>query len=317
MEAGKIKIGVSKCLLGEKVRYDGGHKHDRYITDTLGNFFEWVGYCPEADSGLSIPRPAMRLVGTVEQHRLQTINTGEDKTDILERWIEEIIPQIREENLCGYIFKAKSPSSGMERVKIYGESGEITGTGSGLFAARFRREFPLLPVIDEGRLHDVGLRENFLEHVFVYARWQNLQREGVTVAGLQLFQQKHKYVLLSHSPEILKNLGKMVAEVDKHSLDIVCREYLLQLTAAMREQATIKKHRNVLEHIVGYFKDDLTRDEKSELGEIIEKYYNRLTPLIVPVTLLAHYVRKYHKDYLADQYYINALPAELMLRNYI
>ena len=317
METEKIKIGVSKCLLGEKVRYDGQHKHDRYITGTLGNFFEWVGYCPEADSGLSIPRPAMRLVGTVEQHRLRTVNSGEDKTDILMNWVERIIPQIREENLCGYIFKAKSPSSGMERVKIYTETGEIAGTGSGLFAERFMREFPLLPVIDEGRLHDVGLRENFLEHVFVYARWQRLRQEGVTVAGLQLFHQKHKYMLMSHSPAILKSLGKMVAAADKHSLEVVSGEYLLQLTAAMREQATVKKHRNVLEHIVGYFKDELTKDEKSELLDLIEKYYDKLVPLIVPVTMLAHYVRKYRKDYLADQYYINALPAELMLRNYV
>ncbi len=313
----KIKVGISKCLLGEKVRYDGQHKHDRYITGTLGNFFEWVGYCPEADSGLSIPRPAMRLVGTVASHRLLTVNTAEDKTDILQRWIDATIPVIPAEELCGYIFKAKSPSSGMKGVKIYAENGSVAGTGSGLFAERFMQEFPLVPVIDEGRLHDVGLRENFLEHVFVYARWQQLLKAGITVAGLQLFHQRHKYMLMSHSPEKLKEMGKLVAQASKDSLGIASKDYLLLLTAAMRELATVKKQRNVLEHIAGYFKDDLDKEEKAELIELIEKFYNELTPLIVPVTMLSHYVRKYRKDYLADQYYINALPAELMLRNYI
>ena len=313
----KIKVGISKCLLGEKVRYDGQHKHDRYITGTLGNFFEWVGYCPEADSGLSIPRPAMRLIGTVEEHRLYTINDREDKTDIILTWNDKIIPLIKEEDLSGYIFKAKSPSSGMKDIKIYTEKGMIAGKGSGLFAERFMEEFPLIPVIDEGRLHDVGLRENFLEHVFVYSRWQEHIKSGVSVATLQLFHQKHKYVLMSHSPAILKKMGSMVARVDSKTLESVCEEYLNLLTEAMRELATIKKHRNVLEHIAGYFKDDLSSDEKVEVGEQIQKYYDKLVPLIVPVTLLSHYVRKYDKEYLAEQYYINALPAELMLRSYV
>ncbi len=313
----KITVGISKCLLGEKVRYDGQHKHDRYITGTLGKFFDWVGYCPEADSGLSIPRPAMRLVGTVPSHRLLTVNTAEDKTAVLQDWIDKVIPTIPAEGLCGYIFKAKSPSSGMKGVKIYAENGSVVGTGSGLFAERFMQEFPLVPVIDEGRLHDVGLRENFLEHVFVYARWQQLLKDGITVAGLQLFHQRHKYILMSHSPARLKEMGKLVAQVSRDSLGIACKDYLLLLTAAMRELATVKKQRNVLEHIAGYFKDDLDKEEKAELIELIDKFYNELTPLIVPVTMLSHYVRKYRKDYLADQYYINALPAELMLRNYI
>ena len=313
----KIKVGISKCLLGEKVRYDGQHKHDRYITDTLGNFFQWVGYCPEADCGLSIPRPAMRLVGTVANHRLLTINTKEDKTEILKGWIEQTIPQVKVEELSGYIFKAKSPSSGMKGVKIYTPEGGIAGTGSGLFAARFMEEFPLIPVIDEGRLHDVGLRGNFLEHVFVYSRWKQLINNGATVASMQLFHQKHKYIFMSHSQANLKLMGKLVADVQRDTLNDVCREYLLLLTDTMREQATVKTHRNVLEHLLGYFKDDLVKEEKVELIEIIERYYEKLLPLIVPVTMISHYVRKYKKDYLADQYYINALPAELMLRNYI
>ena len=236
----KIKVGISKCLLGEKVRYDGQHKHDRYITETLGNFFQWVGYCPEADCGLSIPRPAMRLVGTVANHRLLTINTKEDKTEILKSWIEHTISQIKAEELCGYIFKAKSPSSGMKGVKIYTPEGGIAGTGSGLFAARFMEEFPLIPVIDEGRLHDVGLRENFLEHVFVYFRWKQLINDGATVASMQLFHQKHKYVFMSHSQTNLKLMGKMVADVQRDTLNDVGREYLLLLTDTMREQATVK-----------------------------------------------------------------------------
>ncbi len=313
----KIKVGVSRCLLGEKVRYDGQHKHDRYITGTLGRFFEWVGYCPEAESGLSTPRPAMRLVGTVAKHKLLTVNTGEDKTGVLTAWIDKTIPRIAGEELCGYIFKSKSPSSGMKGVKIYSAEGGVVGTGSGLFAARFMQEYPLIPVIDEGRLHDVGLRENFLEHVFVYWRWQRLCAGGMTLAGLQKFHQQHKYILMSHAPEGLKGMGRLVAGASQENLAEVAQEYLYLLTGVMREQTSNKKQRNVLEHILGYFKHELTAAEKGEMLEIIEKYYMELIPLIVPVTMLAHYIRKYNKEYLADQYYINALPAELMLRSYV
>ena len=313
----KIKVGISKCLLGEKVRYDGQHKHDRYITGTLSKFFDFVSYCPEVESGMSIPRPAMRLVGNKQEHRLLTVNNGVDMTGMMNKWIDDNIMKISALDLSGFIFKAKSPTSGMKDIKIYSESGGIAAKGSGLFAARFMTENPLLPVIDEGRLHDVGLRENFLEHVFVFNRWQQLKKRNLTVAAVQEFHQQHKYSFMSHSPKFLKVMGALVAGMNKQNLFEKIEEYFELVSQTMRVKATIRKNVNVLEHIMGYFKKDLDSFEKIELKKIIDKYHQSYIPLIVPLTLLLHYVNKYDKEYLKTQYYLNLPSAELMMRSFI
>ncbi|NWF98449.1 MAG: DUF523 and DUF1722 domain-containing protein [Nitrospirae bacterium] len=313
----KIKIGVSSCLLGEKVRYDGGHKHDRYITDTLGNFFEYIPVCPEVECGLPVPREAMHLVGDHKSPRLITIRTGIDHTEKMLKWIEKKLIRLGEENLCGFIFKSRSPSSGIKDVKIYSSSGMPSGKGAGLFGGAFIRTFPNIPVIDEGRLHDPVLRENFIERVFIFYKWQKLLEDSYNLKGLINFHTKHKLIIMSHSQKHLSLLGKLVADAKTKSKDNLFSEYINLLTEAMKLIATVKKNTNVLQHIAGYFKNNLSHDDKQELSEIINNYHKGFIPLIVPVTLLNHYTRKFNISYLKDQAYLNPHPLELMLRNHV
>ncbi len=312
----KITVGVSACLLGEKVRYDGGHKHDRFITDTLGKFFSYVPVCPEVECGLPVPREPMHLAGDIGDPRLVTVRTGIDHTARMHEWSRQKLDQLERFGLSGFIFKSKSPSSGMRGVKIYRDAKPPVSSGTGLFAAAFMRKFPLIPVEDEGRLHDPGLRENFVERVFVYRRWQEFAGRAYTAAGLIDFHTRHKYLIMAHSPKHLAQLGKIVAHVkieDTGTMDTYC----VTLVEALRLIATVAKNTNVLQHIMGYFKKDLEHAEKEELLEIIDRYRRGFIPLIVPVTLLNHYVLKYDHPYLKNQYYLNPHPVELMLRNNI
>lgn len=311
----KIKIGISSCLLGEKVRYDGGHKLDRYLRDTLGQFVTWVPVCPEVECGLTVPREAMRLVGSPESPRLVTIHTGVDYTDRMLIWAESMLKKLESLDICGFIFKSRSPSSGMQGVKVYTPKGMPNHKGVGIFAKAFMERFPAIPVEDDGRLHDPLLRENFIERVFVYNRWKNLLKENPTVQGLINFHTDHKLLIMAHSPKHLRILGKHVAEAEHRQsmFDI----YLKTLTETVRHIATVKRNVNVLEHMAGYFKKVLSPDEKQEIVELIKQYHKGLIPLIVPITLFNHYVRKYNQPYLKRQHYLNPHPIELMLRNHV
>jgi len=312
----KIRIGVSACLLGQNVRYDGGHQRDRYITDTLGRWFEWVPICPEVEYGLPIPREAMRLVGDPETPRLITIRTRIDHTDGMLSWADKRLEALAAEDLCGFIFKSRSPSSGMAAVKVYPETGMAVKKGVGIFAGAFMRRFPLLPVEEDGRLNDPALRENFIERIFVYRRWRELERRNGGMKELVMFHAEHKLLILSHSPKHLTILGRLVANPDRMKLAALREEYFLNLMEGLRLTATVRKQTNVLEHMAGYFKKKLTPDEKKELGEVIGNYHRGLLPLIVPVTLIAHYVRLYGEPYLQKQIYLHPHPIELMLRNH-
>ncbi len=313
----KIKMGISRCLLGENVRYDGGHQHDRYLTDTLGNYFEYIPVCPEVEYGLPIPREALRLVGKPENARLVTIKTGIDHTDGMLEWAYGKLKELEKENLCGFVFKSKSPSSGMRAVKVYGPSGMPLHKGVGIFAGAFMKQFPILPVEEDGRLHDSALRENFIERVFVYKRWQDLLEKGKTTKNLIDFHTDHKLLVMSHSPKHYSTLGKLVANAKSFKEEDLYREYIKSLMEGIRFIATVKKQTNVLHHIMGYFKKQLSADEKKELLEIIDNYHRQLVPLIVPITLLTHYVRKYGDTYLERQHYLHPHPVELMLRNHV
>ena len=312
----KIRIGVSACLLGQNVRYDGGHQRDRYITDTLGRWFEWVPVCPEVEYGLPIPREAMRLVGNPETPRLVTIRTRIDHTDEMLSWADKRLEALAAEDLCGFIFKSRSPSSGMAAVKVYPETGMAVKKGVGIFAGTFMRRFPLLPVEEDGRLNDPVLRENFIERIFVYRRWRELERRNGGMKDLVAFHAEHKLLILSHSPKHLTILGRLVANPDRMKLAALREEYFQNLMERLRLTATVRKQTNVLEHMAGYFKKKLTPDEKKELGEVIGNYHQGLLPLIVPVTLIAHYVRLYGEPYLQKQVYLHPHPIELMLRNH-
>lgn len=313
----KITLGISSCLLGNPVRYDGGHKLDHFLTDTLGRYVIWVPVCPEVESGLPVPREAMHLVGDPEAPRLVTIRSGVDHTARMRKWAKKKVAELVQEDLCGFVFKSRSPSSGMRGVKIFTEAGMPNAIGSGLFAKAFMDAFPLLPVEDEGRMHDPGLRENFIERVFVYRRWQEYIKEEGSLGGLVAFHTDHKYLVMAHSQKHYSALGKMVAGSKIIRRSELHANYLGTLMDGMQLLATAKKNANVLQHMAGYFKEKLSADEKKELLEVITNYHDGLVPLIVPVTLLRHYVRKYGEDYLARQAYLNPHPLELMLRNHV
>lgn len=313
-----LKLGISSCLLGHKVRYDGQHKYDSWLVETLGKYVSYVPVCPEVECGLPVPREAMRLVGEVDNPRLQTVQTKLDHTPRMLEWAARRIEALASEELCGFVFKSKSPSSGMERVKVYpakGGAGEKKGVG--IFAREFMKAFPLLPVEEEGRLHDPVLRENFIERIFIMQRWNEMRRKPFSAGALVDFHTRHKLLLMAHSPQLYRAMGKLVASVKQHSPSEFAKLYLEQLMRATSHPATRAKHQNVLQHILGYFKQELTPAEKAELLELIMNYRNRLLPLIVPVTLINHYVRKYDKPYLAEQYYLQPHPLELALRNHV
>ena len=313
---GKIKLGISSCLLGNKVRYDGGHKFDPFLVNTLGQFVEYVPVCPEVESGFPVPREAFRLVGDPEKPRLVTRQTGVDATPWMERWLEKRLPQLEKEGLCGFIFKSQSPSSGMERVKVYNEKGVAEKKGAGIFARALMERLPLLPVEEEGRLQDIQLRENFIVRVFVYRRWRELIDAGATAGRLVGFQRRHKLLLMAHSPEMARQLGKLTARAGADPLERILPDYEALLLTALKQKATVHKNVNVLQHMLGYFKKQLDDFEKKELLATIENYRQNLVPLIVPLTLLKHYIDKFREPYLKDQYYLDPHPLELKLRNH-
>jgi len=258
----------------------------------------------------------MHLAGSVEDPRLVTIHTGVDHTAGMKEWAAEKLDELAQQGLSGYIFKTKSPSSGMRAVKVYMGSGPPVHRGVGIFAAAFMKRFPLIPVEDEGRLHDPGLRENFIERVFVFERWRRFTDNKPSLGGLVDFHTRHKLLVMAHSPKHLSALGRLVGNAKGYGQDL-SNAYIETLMEGLRLIATSRKNTNVLHHITGYFKKDLSSDEKEELLEVIEWYRQALIPLVVPVTLLNHYVRRYDKPYLNGQYFLNPHPVELMLRNHV
>jgi len=314
----KIKLGVSACLLGEKVRYDGGHKLDAYLTETLGRFVDWVPVCPEVECGLPTPRESMHLSGDADSPRLVTVRSGADHTNRMTQWADKRLDALENEGLCGFIFKSRSPSSGMRGIKIYSPEGmPISAKGVGIWARAFMERFPLIPVEDEGRLHDPDLRENFIERVFVYRRWREFIAAGGCLNTLVEFHTDHKLILMAHSPKHYQMLGRLVAGGKKVPKPELRETYLITLMEGLKLIATIRKNTNVLQHMAGYFKNALNTEDKLELQETIGHYHKGLVPLIVPITLLRHYVRKFNEPYLSRQIYLNPHPMELKLRNHV
>ncbi len=312
----RIRLGISSCLLGNPVRFDGGHQHDRYLTETLGAFVEYVPVCPEVECGLGIPRETLRLVGNPASPRLVTTRSGMDHTERMRSWAEERLQGLAREELDGFIFKKGSPSSGMERVKVYSDQGMPRKIGAGIFAQAFMDRFPSLPVEEDGRLYDPALRENFIERIFAHRRWRHLLAAKPGIGDLVAFHTSHKLLILSHNEKIYREMGRLVALASTPVQEEVFGTYERLLMEALKGLSTVKKHTNVLMHMLGYFKKQLTADEKTEILGIIDQFKMGYLPLIVPITLLNHYVRKYREDYLAGQLYLNPHPLELKLRNH-
>jgi uncharacterized protein YbgA (DUF1722 family)/uncharacterized protein YbbK (DUF523 family) len=313
----RIRVGISACLLGTQVRFDGGHKRDVFLTDTFGRFVDWVPVCPEVECGLGTPRESMRLVRVGKNVRLITVKTGIDLTDRMERFSRPRVSALADENLSGYVLKKDSPSCGLERVKVYGRHGSPVRGGRGLFAAALVEMYPHLPVEEEGRLSDPRLRDNFIERVFAYSRLRGLFDARWTVGDLVRFHTAHKLLLLAHAPAAYRRLGRLVAGAHGLSRRDLERRYVDGFMQALARLATARQHTNVLQHMAGYFKDRLDAASKRELVDAIADYRRSLIPLVVPLTLVRHHVRVLDVSYLAGQLYLDPHPKELMLRNHV
>ncbi|MBN2616992.1 MAG: DUF523 and DUF1722 domain-containing protein [Spirochaetales bacterium] len=313
---GKPKIGISTCLLGENVRYNGGHKMDVYLKKTLSKYVDFYPICPEVECGFGIPREAMQLHYVNDEKRLITINSKVDVTEQINIWLIKRRSYIKELKLNGYIFKSKSPSCGVYRTRLYRENQPPSLDSRGLFADDFINNNPFVPIEEEGRLHDHELRENFIERVFVHMKWAEIENSKGK-KDLIDFHESIKYLLMSRHQINLKEMGKIVSNFKDGEIDEIYNKYFMKLSESLAIIATKKNICNVLEHIMGYFKKDLNVDEKQELKEIINNYSDGLVPLIVPITIINHYVRKYNEEYLKKQFFLNPHPLELMLRNHV
>ncbi len=311
-----LRLGVSTCLLGEEVRFDGGHARDRYVTDTLGQWFEYVSVCPEVEMGMSIPRPAIRLIDEGQGVQLVAPSTGEDFTSRMADYAQAKVTELMKFDLDGYILKKSSPSCGLARIRVYRDGMPARRNEQGLFAAQLTERWPSLPVEEEGRLNDPGLRENFIERVFARNRWRTLVERGLTRRRLVEFHTAHKLLIRAHNETAYRRLGRLVGSAGTIGNRELFAEYELEFQVALRTKATVKKHVNVLQHAMGYLKTILTAVEKCELLATIEDYRLGLLPLVVPLTLLRYNIRRHDIEYLAGQLYFDPHPKELMLRNH-
>lgn len=312
-----IRIGISSCLLGEKVRHDGGHKRDAYLVETFGRFVEWVPVCPEVELGLGTPRETLRLVRISEDIRMVMPKTGVDHSDAMRNFARNRARELEKEDLCGYILKKDSPSCGMERVRVYDPHGVPAKSGRGLFAAELLGHFPNLPVEEEGRLTNPHLRENFIERVFAYRRLRTLFAGRWKLGNLVAFHTAHKLLLMAHSPRAYGNLGRLVADGKTLQRSELRSRYESDFMGALSEMATTARQTNVLQHIVGYLRPHLDEDSRGDLLSLLEGYRRGLVPLIVPLTLIRYFLRRFQVPYLRGQVYLEPHPKELMLRNHV
>jgi uncharacterized protein YbgA (DUF1722 family)/uncharacterized protein YbbK (DUF523 family) len=309
----KIPIGISSCLLGEAVRFDGGHKRDAYIVGTLSQYFEFRAFCPEMAIGLGVPRASIRLAKTEKGIRCIGVKNPElDVTEALINYANQLATQIH--LLCGFIVKKDSPSCGLYKVKVYDSlSATPRREGQGIFAAQLQKLYPYLPIEEEGRLGDSRLRENFIQRIYVFYRWQQLINSGLTIAKLMQFHAQHKLMIMSHGD--YQPLGRLLATLNQDNLIQIATDYIVQLMSLLSKIATRGQHLNVLQHIQGYLKKQLSTDEKKELSDMFNAYHIGEIPLIVPLTLLKHHFRHYPDPYIQHSYYFQPYPQSLGLTN--
>lgn len=313
----KISIGISSCLMGEEVRFNGGHKLSRLCVNTLSDFFEYKAICPEVGIGLGIPRKAIHLIGDPDAPR--AVNTSDesiDVTDQLKEFAEQTIPTL--DKICGYIFIKGSPSCGLFRVKVYNKGNpNPVDSGRGIYAQEVTNSMPLLPVEEAGRLTDPVLRENFIARVFAYHRWQKLIQQGLSASSILDFHVAYKYSLMANDPQTYTRLGQLLADAGKYDPNELGEKYFTELMQALTKKATRKSNTNVLTHLQGYLKKQLQSKEKEKLIEVIEQYRKGIVPLIVTVTLLQHHFNIHPNDYISKQAFFDPYPQELSLRNAI
>ncbi len=313
----KPRLGISACLLGGAVRYNGGHCRDRYILMELSKFFDWMSVCPEVEMGMSVPRETIRLTAGEHGPKLVGNKSGVDYSGQMARWSEHKLAVLDAMKLHGFILKKGSPSCGMERVPIYGRKGQPTAKGSGLFAAALRDRFPLMPLEEEGRLNDKRLRETFIESVYAYKRWRDLAESDPKPGALVRFHTEHKYQLLAHDEGIFRELGRLTAESGARPMDELLDEYGRLFMTAMRKPTGQKAHANVMYHLMGFLKHDLEGDDKRELTGLIESFRNNRHPVNVPLTMLKHYFRKFPNEWVQVQRYLAPYPNEFNMRSLV
>ncbi len=311
----QIPVGISTCLLGKEVRHDGGHKHSRYCTQVLSKHFEFRAICPELEAGLGVPRPAIHLREYPEGMRIIETKGQADHTAAMEGFIDDVIPTLA--NLRGYILMAKSPSCGMERIKVHNENGQVTRRdGRGMFAEALMQAYPLMPVEEEGRLNDNMIRENFIERVFAYDDWmQNVAGEQLTAKALINFHTRHKFQLLAHSEKIYRQLGPMLGDLKSEPLESIAERYIHLFMEAMSKKVSRGSHINAMQHLLGYLKDAMGEEDRKVMLEQMDAYHRGEVPLVVPMTLLRMAQRREPVDYLSAQQYLTPYPDELGLRN--
>jgi uncharacterized protein YbgA (DUF1722 family)/uncharacterized protein YbbK (DUF523 family) len=318
----KLRLGVSACLLGREVRYDGQHKRDLFVTDVLGAFVEWVPVCPELEVGMGVPREPIRLVGAGASPRLVGEKSGRDWTEPMRRFAEARVRELQKLDLHGYVTKRDSPSCGLERVRVHGpRGGPPRRDGVGLFVRVLAEQMPLLPIEEEGRLGDPALRESFVERIFAHARWKAALARGMRRGDLVAFHASQKLAVLAHSPAAYRALGALVGGVARGSARPTIEAYGRGLMAALRVPATRGRHANVLQHMLGFFREVVSPADRVELADLVRDYARGLVPLVVPLTLFRHHVRRHGGSpgvaWLASQTYLDPDPKELMLRNHV
>ncbi len=313
----RIPVGISSCLLGNPVRFDKGHKYDPFLVETLGHYVAWIPVCPEVEIGLGAPRDSLRLVGTPEAPRLVSPKTGADLTARMQAFSEEKLDDLQRHHLRGFVLKKNSPTCGLERVRVYDKHGMPQKKGQGMFARVLQQHLPMLPVEDEGRLHDPRLRENFVERVFAYERWLRFLDGTPGPRELVAFHSGEKLALMAHEPTAYRELGRLVAGAGKAAMGDTLTTYGERWMRALTARATPRKHANALYHAIGYFKKDLPGEDRQELVAVIEKYRTGLLPLVVPMTLVGHHLRHHPHEWLTRQSYLNPYPEELLLRNHV
>lgn len=314
LELMKIPVGVSACVIGQKVRFDGGHKRASFIENTLSEIFELQAICPEVGSGMSIPRPIIRQVQTTEGIRiLGSKDSNLDVTDKLQSYADSLIPSITQ--LCGYLVCAKSPTCGMERVKVYNPEGTgCTKSGTGIFTGKLMSEMPWLPVEEDGRLCNTLICENFISRVYaLHDLYQNV-KTPFTAKQFIDFHSRYKLMLMASSPQAYRELGQLLADIKEQDLDKLFIEYRQLFMDGLKMISSRKLHTNTLMHIQGYFKKKLNSDERQAFAELIHDYRKGEVPLMSPLTLIQHYLQKYPDEYLKQQAYLNPHPQHLKLR---
>ncbi|WP_426118270.1 YbgA family protein [Pseudomonas sp. DSP3-2-2] len=313
----KPKLGISACLLGAEVRFNGGHKESHLCTRALTEYFEFVPACPEVAIGMGIPREPIRLVGDAEHPQaLGSVNRELNVTQALADYGVQMATELGD--ISGYIFMQKSPSCGLERVKVYRENGApVDGGGRGIYAQAFCARHPNLPVEEDGRLNDPVLRENFVTRVFAYAAWHELLNAGLTRRSLTEFHSRYKYQLMANDPVQYKALGNLLGNMGRSDPKDIAAQYFSDLMSALKKCATRRTHTNVLQHLTGYLKQTISPADKQEIQQLITQYHQGIVPLIVPLTLLKHHFRQHPDPYVALQVYMQPHPENLSLRNAI